>query len=393
MAEGDAHPHVVMLVRNPYTHDTRVEKEARTLRDAGYSVTVVCHAAEGLPLTEERDGIAVRRVPRPSGTIPGIRFLRYASVLRRALEEAGPDILHAHDSDALGPVAAAAKRLHRPFVYDAHELWLGRPPRDRGRAYRLLYRAWYGALERRTVPKAAAHITVSPPIARHLKRRYGIGRVELVANYPEYSGPVTRRELRELTDAVPSAAPIILHLGAYLPDRGLEQVVEALRDVPGAHLVLLGAGDRGSEIVRYAAGLGVGDRVHPLPPVPSDDVTSYAASATIGIAPILPTTLNNAYSLPNKLFQYMAAGLPVVASNLPQMREIVEGSGAGVTVDSRDITSLSATLRELLGDRDRLAAMGDSARRAVEERYNWDVSAGTLRAVYERVANRVTRAV
>ena len=392
MAEGNAHPHVVMLVRNPYTHDTRVEKEARTLRDAGHAVTVVCHAAEGLPLTEEKDGIAVIRVPRPSGSIPGLRFLRYASVLRRTLEDARADILHAHDSDALGPIAAAAKRVGVPFVYDAHELWLGRPPRDRGLAYRLLYRAWYGALQRRTIPKAAALITVSPPIARHLQRQYGIDRVDVVANYPEYTGPVARRDLRELTDAIPPDAPIILHLGAYLPDRGLEQVVEALRDVPEAQLVLLGAGARGSEIVRHAAGVGVGERVHPLPPVPSDDVTSYAASATIGIAPILPTTLNNAYSLPNKLFQYMAAGLPVVASNLPQMREIVEGSGAGVTVDSRDIGSLSTALRELLNDPDRLAAMGESARRAVAERYNWDVSAVTLREVYERVANRETLA-
>ena len=110
MAEGNADPRVVMLVRNPYTHDTRVEKEARTLRDAGHSITVVCHAAEGLPLTEEKDGIAVVRVPRPSGNLPGLRFVRHASVLRRTLEGAGPDILHAHDSDALGPVAAAACR-------------------------------------------------------------------------------------------------------------------------------------------------------------------------------------------------------------------------------------------------------------------------------------------
>ncbi len=391
MAHGSVGLHVVMLVRNSFTHDTRVEKEARTLRDAGYRVTVVCHAAQGLPMTDDQDGIAVVRVQRPSGRVPGLRFLQFARVLRSTLEDAAPDILHAHDSDALGPVATAARRLDVPFVYDAHELWLGRPPRDRGLPYRVAYRAWYAALERNLVPKATAHITVSPPIARHLERHYRIDRVEVVPNYPEDKRPVVERDIRQLTDALPAAAPIILHLGAFLPDRGLEQVVEALRDVPMAHLVLLGAGPRGAELERYAAKHGVETRVHPLPAVPSDDVISYAASATVGIAPIRPTTLNNAYSLPNKLFQYMAAELPVVASSLPQLREVVEGSGAGVTVDTGSVSLLAAALRDLLGDRDRLAAMGRNARKAVDERYNWATSAATLREVYERVARREGR--
>lgn len=386
MAHRSVGLHVVMLVRNSFTHDTRVEKEARTLRDAGYRVTVVCHAAQGLPMTDDQDGIAVVRVQRPSGRVPGLRFLQFARVLRSTLEDAAPDILHAHDSDALGPIATTARRLDVPFVYDAHELWLGRPPRDRGLPYRVAYRAWYAALERNLLPKATAHITVSPPIARHLERHYRIDRVEVVPNYPEDKRPVVERDIRQLTDALPAAAPIILHLGAFLPDRGLEQVVEALRDVPMAHLVLLGAGPRGVELERYAATHGVETRVHPLPAVPSDDVISYAASATVGIAPIRPTTLNNAYSLPNKLFQYMAAELPVVASNLPQLREVIEGSGAGVTIDTGSAASIAAALRDLLGDRDRLAAMGRNARKAVDERYNWATSAATLREVYERVA-------
>jgi glycosyltransferase involved in cell wall biosynthesis len=117
-------------------------------------------------------------------------------------------------------------------------------------------------------------------------------------------------------------------------------------------------------------------------------VVDYTASATIGVAPIVPTTLNNAYSLPNKLFQYMAAGLPVLASALPQLTEIVEGSDAGVTVDTRDVPALAAALHSLLADRDRLREMGGNARRAVQERYSWERSATTLRSVYQRLAAR-----
>jgi glycosyltransferase involved in cell wall biosynthesis len=308
--------------------------------------------------------------------------------LQRVLRRLEPDILHAHDSNALLPVAVAARSLGVPFVLDAHELWLGRPPGDRPAWYRLAYHAWYTVLEQLLVPRAAAHLTVSAPIARHYERVYRLPTVELVPNYPDVGRPIVRREIRDLVPELPPAVPIVLHLGAFMPDRGLEQVVEALRDVPDAHLVILGAGSRGPELARFAARHGVGERVHPLAPVPSDEVIGYAASATIGVAPIVPTTLNNRYSLPNKLFQYMAAGLPVLASALPQMTEIVEGSEAGVTVDTRDVRAIAAALRRLFDDPAGLGRMGASARRAVEDRYNWSTSASTLLSVYARLVSR-----
>ncbi len=379
---------IVMLVRNAYTHDTRVEKEARTLIEAGFEVTVVADAAPGLPERETRDGSSVIRVPRTAAAIPGLRFLLHEWRLARRLTELRPTYLHAHDSNALLAVATAAGRLGVPFVLDAHELWLGRPPRDRPAPYRFAFRAWYTVLERLLVPRAAAVVTVSPPIARHLERRYRLRTVELVPNYPDIGRPLERREIRDLVPGIPPSAPIVLHLGAYLPDRGLDQVVEALVTVEQAHLVVLGAGSRAPTLAELAARLGIGNRVHLVPPVPSDEVIDYSASATVGIAPIVPTTLNNAYSLPNKLFQYMAAGVPVLASALPQLTEIVEGSDAGVTVDTRDVPALGAALRSLLRDPDRLGQMGRNARRAVEERYSWERSATTLRSVYERLSAR-----
>jgi glycosyltransferase involved in cell wall biosynthesis len=216
---------IVMLVRNAYTHDTRVEKEARTLTDAGFEVTIVADAAPGLPERETRDRSTVIRVPRTAAAIPGLRFLLHERRLARRLTELRPTYLHAHDSNALLAVAIAAGRLRVPFVLDAHELWLGRPPRDRPALYRLAFRAWYTVLERLLVPRAAAVVTVSPPIARHLERRYRLPGVELVPNYPEISRPVARREIRRLVQGIPSSAPVVLHLGAFMPDRGLEQLV------------------------------------------------------------------------------------------------------------------------------------------------------------------------
>lgn len=377
---------VAMLVRNSYTHDTRVEKEVRTLVAAGHEVTVVADAGTGLAERDSRDGASIVRVPRSASRVPGLRFVLHEVGLVRVLSRLRPTVLHAHDSNAILPVALAARWLRAPWVLDAHELWLGRPPRDRSWPYRFAYHAWYTVVERLFVPRAAAHITVSQPIARHYERVYRLPRVALVPNYPELSRPVQRRELRDLAPKLPGDAPIILHIGAYLPDRGLEQLVEALRGVPGSHLVVLGAGPRGPELEALAASIGLAGRVHALESVSSDQVIDYAASATIGVAPIIPTTLNNRYSMPNKLFQYLAAGIPVLASELPQMREIIEASGAGATADTTRPQAIADRLNELL--RTDLELMGRAARRAVEERYSWEQSASVLRSIYERIGTQ-----
>lgn len=375
---------VTMCLRNPYTHDSRVEKEARTLSGAGYAVTVVCKAADGLPSVEERDGIRVLRVARSRLPIPGLRFLLNSRRFERVLAETRPQILHAHDSDTLGPVAATARRLGIPFVYDAHELWLGQGRWGRSWLWFAFMYLFFSVLERRLIRRSAAQVTVSPPIARWLEQRYHLRHVELLPNYPE-AGPESRRDLRSLIDRqrLPLEAPIVLYLGGLMEERGLEALVQSIALWRSdAHLVLLGRGTLEDSLRRLAAETGVHQRVHMLAPVPPDEVVGWAASADVGVSPLVPSSLNNRYSLGNKLFQYMAAGLPVVASDFPQVRDVVVGSDAGLCVDTADPRQIASAIDGLLADRDRCRAMGRNARRAVERRYNWDVAARTLLEVY-----------
>jgi glycosyltransferase involved in cell wall biosynthesis len=372
---------VTMLVRNPFTNDTRVEREARTLRDAGYQVTVLADAGDGLPLGEEREGVSVRRIPRRGPNLPGLRFLAHAWRLRRAVERTRPDVVHAHDADALQSAGPAAARLGVPLVYDSHELWLGRTARGRSRLYDLLNRAWYGLVERRYARRAALVLVANPGVGPELERRYGIRGVRHVANYPVEAEPVPARDLRSLPTAaaIPAQAPIVLYLGAVMAHRGVEEVVAALADVAGAHLVCLGAAGPHADFVRTeVARQGLDQRVHLVPPVPSEQVVPYAGSASVGVSLVQPASLSYRLALPNKLFQYMAAGLPVLASDFPDVRAVVEGSGAGVVVDPTDVAAVAQALRELLADPARARAMGDAGRRAVRERFNWGEAAGEL---------------
>ena len=111
-------------------------------------------------------------------------------------------------------------------------------------------------------------------------------------------------------------------------------------------------------------------------------VEAYASSADVGVSPIVPSCLNYRYSLPNKLFQYMAAGIPVVASDFRQVREVVEGSGCGVVVDTTRPEAIAWAIVRILGDPDQASAMGARGRAAVVDRYNWEASAKVLNEVY-----------
>jgi glycosyltransferase involved in cell wall biosynthesis len=402
-----------MALYGDLTHDSRVRREAATLAGAGYDVTIVCLAADTVDRAPDLPASVRVLVVRPtrSSIVPGspnpffkpsagrlaalvsrLRWLRdYVRNVRAwgrsVLEATGPvDLWHVHDFTAL---AGVAPRLaaHVPFVYDTHELYLEiGTARRLPRPARILLRAY----ERRLVRRAAAVVTVNASVAEILSSRYRPKRIEVIHNCPErWSLPSPRPALLREAATIPVDSAVILYHGALFDDRGIEQLFAALL-APGmerAHLVLMGAGDQRETYVATADQPAWGGRVHVLDPVPPFELLTWVASADVGAMPIRPSTLNHVVATPNKLFECLAAGVPVVVSDFPTMRRIVlddPGGPLGATCDPSSPPSVAAALRSLL-ELDPAATEALRARclAAARERWNWSVESARLLDLYE----------
>lgn len=396
------------------THDSRVQREARTLAAAGFRVTIACLADQSQAHTlPESVKVLVLR-PSRTAILPGAPnpFLgsnggRTASIGRRmgwvrdyvrnlrswgqlVLEASGPlDIWHAHDLTGLAAIAPWADPA-TPIIYDAHELFL-----ETGTALRLprVARSMLRAYERRLVSRATGVVTVNDALADVLRARYQPTKIVVVHNCPDrWSPPVIRPTLLREAAGIPDDSPVILYHGALSVDRGVEEVMEALLEprLEKAHLVLLGFGEMRDRYASAAAEPRWGNRVHVLDPVAPTELLPWIASADIGAMPIQPSTLNHRLSTPNKLFECMAAGIPMVASDFPPMRTIVNDDPTGpigVVCDPTRVGDVAAAIRSLL-ELDRAALEGYRTRcfAAAQARWNWETQAASMLSLYEDVA-------
>jgi glycosyltransferase involved in cell wall biosynthesis len=297
-----------------------------------------------------------------------------------------PDVVHAHDMHVIGVATRAAGRAklrgrNLKVVYDAHEYVAG------------LSR--YGARTRRSIAAWANHeaeyigdadrvITVSPAIATRLQREHKLKREPVVVmntpNPADVSVEVSdiRSELGLASDV-----PLMVYGGGVTRARGIQTAVQALVDLPDVHLAVVCvpgvATDAVRELQAQAVALEVQDRFHTLDPVQPDEVVAFLRTADVGLIPILRYP-SHEMALPNKLFEYAFAGLPVVVSDMPSMKEFVERTRIGEVFTAADAHGLAAKVRMVLGDldnyRERVADPG------YQQEVSWAGQATKLRELY-----------
>ncbi|HET8862108.1 MAG TPA: glycosyltransferase family 4 protein [Solirubrobacterales bacterium] len=373
-----------MLLHKSVANDTRVRREAGALAGAGHEVTIV-HLpppdadpeVPGLPAATVPAtlGRGRRRMPHP------VRLGIEAARLGLRAGATGPDVVHAHDAAMLLPGMLAARKARAKLVYDSHELATGVPYR------RGAWPAVVSGVERLGAPRADAVITVSDGIATRLSERYPLRRPPtVVRNLPDLPPPRAAPAPDLRLELAIGEAPLVLHQGAAAPGRGCEVLLAALGLMPDAHLLFLGAeGGYADRLRSTARGQGLEKRVHMLPPVSPETLLSYTAQADVGVSLLEASCENHRLALPNKLFEYLAAGLPVVVSDLPETGKLVRERGVGWCADPSDPEAVATALRSALAQRGEEGLRERVARAAAE--LSWERERPRLLSLYEDLAS------
>jgi glycosyltransferase involved in cell wall biosynthesis len=295
------------------------------------------------------------------------------------------DIWHADDLETLPLALGLRRRFGGRVVFDSHELFLDAAGRVRMGWFR---RAILRTAERRWIVRADAVVTVNGAVAAELSRRYGIATPVVVRNCRSLWSPPAgfTSPLRGAvaTAGLDPARPIVVAHGGFQPERGFEETLAALADRPDVNVVFLGYGPLAERFRAIAAAPPWLGRLAVLPPVAPDEVVPWLAGADVSACLIQPTTINHRLSTPNKLFEAIMAGVPIVASDLPAIAEIVTTFEVGRLVAPGDRTATAAAIGAFLAmNDDERAEQRARARRAAETELNWEHEFAALAAVYD----------
>ena len=309
------------------------------------------------------------------------------------IDELLPDVIHAHDVHMIGIAerAVARARVTRKnvpgrdikWIYDAHEYvpGLARYTRDVVKGY--------SKLEDEYINNADAIITVSEPLADLLVKDHGLStRPAVVLNIPiETIGPDRGVSVRTAA-GVEDDVPLIVYSGGIDPARGVQTLVSALEHLPEVHVAIVASPrNMGSayvlSLIQQARDRGYEDRVHVVPFVAPDAVVEYLRSAQLGVHPLSTGVMNHQIALPNKLFEYLHAGLPIVISDNRAMAEFVNQTKVGEVFADEDPVKLASAIRLVLEDHAKyIQAIVTSN---VLNDYNWDRQVEVLVDLYRDI--------
>lgn len=401
---------IVMVTPDSRYIDRRILQEAETLITQGWEVILLANWEEGLPTHARLGQVKLERVC----VTPPFFFIRervilfvqkrapwLAKLTRLALaisqkirqlrlhEQAmlnrvlyyDPDVVHIHDLPYLRVGIETKNRLKIPLVYDAHELYPEIGTLTPAQKRELTQ------LEKRFMPQCDWVITVNPFIAAEMAQRYTVDQPEVILNavtLPSDFAQTDHHNRFRPEFGIPADHQILLFQGWLGLERGLQPLVQALSQTPDfIHLVLMGYGEEvKTQLKGIAQENGISSRVHFKAAVPQAELLFWTASADAGIIPYPPTDLNHTYCSPNKLFEFIQAGLPIIANDLPFLRQIVAGEEFGVVMSLTDANNFAQAIRVMFDREQGGPGRFKKNLREKAAKYSWQVEAAKLLDLY-----------
>jgi glycosyltransferase involved in cell wall biosynthesis len=383
---------VTLLVLNNFTNDARVHKEAVTLAKAGYEVRVVALWQKGLLEEEQSSGYRIHRLRLVSrswrgGLIaPLVKYLEFAIRFWISSHQWRSQVYHANDANTLPAAWLASRTGKAALVYDAHELETDRSFSNSHLSK--IYRRVWALPEKLLIHKSDIVITVSNGIADELVKIYTIPRPAVILNAPELPPPFQKKPDRLRDElGIPPQTKIVLYQGRIASGRGLEALFSAVSHLPDVVAVALGEGPMW-EIYRARIMSGEWKRAYLPGKVSLQELPSYTASADIGAILIENTCKSYYLSLPNKLFEFMQAGVPAIGSNLPEIAGIIHKHNIGRVVDPDDPEQIAKEIKAIFSNPEIYKQYAENSLQAAQL-YHWGIEGARLIEIYQSLEQKL----
>jgi len=367
---------VASLVFNSFINDSRVLKEGVSLLKHGYEVEIIAHHDKNLEKEEHQEGLLIKRLAYLDRTVTKskpAKLKAYLSFIKESVNYCKNfDILHCNDINML-PIAVIIKKYYKKdikIVYDAHEY------ETETYALNGIQKKITKLSEKFLIKYADKVITVSDAIANEYVKLYAIEKPALVLNAPAYKEVKTDDKFREAFGI--EGKTIFLYQGGLGKNRGIELLLEVFRNMENREsiMVFMGYGDLEALIVKNAK---ENDNIFFHKAVSPTVLLDYTVSADFGIATIEDSCLSYRYCLPNKLFEYIMAEVPVIVSNLPEMSKIVNENHVGVVLKEETLQGVTEAIKEAVSlDKQKI----NKNLKKLKEIYNWEAQEHVLVKLY-----------
>jgi len=338
------------ILLNACTHESRVLKETASLTSNGFAAKCYIFALEGAGLAQEEtldDKRTILRIPLKSRNWKRnpvsqlATYLEYLFRISQLVRKYEIDTINVHLLGLL-PIGVFLKLFYKTqLVYDAHEL------ETEVVLLSGIRKKVAKFVERALIRFVDLTIVVGPAIEKWYRDKYGISNIVTVKNCPLYQDRYVSDLLRE-TQNIPAEKKVLLYQGGLALGRGIEGILAAFdqRDTGGLVVVFMGYGGLEKLISDFAAR---NDNIFLQPAAPPEVVLQYTASADYGISYIDNPSLNDRYCLPNKMFEFVMAGLPVLVNDAPEMSDFVKSTGVGAVMAALTWSDIHKSIREIEG--------------------------------------------
>jgi glycosyltransferase involved in cell wall biosynthesis len=292
------------------------------------------------------------------------------------------DIIHANDLDTLLSAWLVSKIRGKKLVYDTHEYFTGVPELQN----RPFTRKVWKTLERFILPRLTHIITVNDSIAKLYENEYRLAPIRVIRNIPEANTEIIPASTTLLSRLPQNKFRLIIQGNGINIHRGAEEAVEAMQWLSNCCLIIAGSGDVLPLLHQKVEALNLHERVIFFDKMPYAELMGLTSSCHLGLSLDKDTNINYRFSLPNKIFDYLRAGIPVLSSNLPELRKIIEQYQVGWFLEAVDNKSLAEKINAIVSDHSHYNLVKEKIPVAAKQ-LSWEHEISALEHIYNKKFN------